>query len=108
MNDFMMSKFSDWLKDNQFDFHLTEVKGGWLLGFNNPSKKLVDCIKNLHIEIDTGKEDPKTHLAIRNSVNCFTQSGDAVVIEARYKSEILNTLYPALREYRLESLRESL
>lgn len=108
LNDFMISKFSDWLKDNRFDFTLTEVKGGWLLKFNNPSEKLVNHIKNLHIEIDTGREDPKTHIAIRESVSCFTTSGDTVVIEGKYKADILNALYSSLRDYRLEIVRESL
>lgn len=107
-NDFMISKFSEWLKDNRFDFSLTEVKGGWLLNFNNPSERLVNLIKNLHIEIDTGREDPKSHIAIREPVSCFTKSGDTIVIEGKYKIDILNALYIALREYRLKTVRESL
>lgn len=105
-NDFMMFKFSQWLDDNKFNYSLDEVKGGWIIVFNKPSHQLTKLISSLNIEIDTGKEDPVTHLAVRVPTDIFTKSGDGVVIQARYKAEILNVLYTALRGYVHSQLNE--
>jgi hypothetical protein len=95
--DFLVRKFSDWLTDSSIPHTLTEVKGGYVIQFTDPDEDLKKLLSSLFITIDTGEEENKT--AIRKPVNIFTSSGDSIVIEDKYTSDILNTLYPAIREY---------
>ncbi len=94
-----MNKFSEWLSDADINHTITTVKDGYIVSFIDPPKELNTAISNMMIEIDTGEEDPITHLAIVKSTNIFTASGDSIVVQERYKGQIINEVYKKLKPY---------
>ena len=95
--DFLVRKFSEWLRNSEIPHNLIEIKGGYLVNFIDPDEDLKKLISSLFITIDTGKEE--NHMAIRQPVNIFTSGGDGIIVDSRYYADILNTCYPALRDY---------
>lgn len=104
--DFLVHKFSDWLKNGRIPHEITKVKGGYILTFIDPDDDLKKLISSLFITIDTGEEI--NNQAIRKPVNIFTNSGDSIIIDERYYADILNTCYPALRTYIENKIKHNL
>ena len=102
--DFLVNRFSEWLTMNDLSHELHKVKGGYIIQFIEPSEDLKNLIGSLFISVDTGKEElkhPTSNMptAIRKPLNIFTSGGDGIVIEDKYVGDILNTVYPILRNY---------
>lgn len=95
--DFLVHKFSDWLKNNHVDHTCTRVKGGYIINFINPDENLKKLISSLFILIETGQE--KNGIAERKPLNIFTATGDGIVLEEGYIAQILSTVQPAIYEY---------
>ena len=104
--DFLVHKFSDWLKASHIDHTLTKVKGGYILQFIDPDEDLKKLISSLFITIDTG--EMVNHMAVRKPVNVFTSSGEGIIIQEKYWADILNTVQPVLREYVYNKLHNHL
>ena len=104
--DFLVHKFSDWLKANHVDHTLIKVKGGYILNFVDPDEDLKKLIGSLFITIDTG--EMVNHMAVRKPVNVFTSSGEGIIIQEKYWADILNTVQPVLREYVYNKLHNHL
>ena len=104
--DFLVHKFSDWLRESEINHTLTQVKGGYILHFIEPDEDLKKLISSLFITIDTG--EMVNHMAVRKPVNVFTSSGEDIVIQEKYWADILNTIQPAIREYVYDRLHKRL
>lgn len=77
----------------------TEVKGGWIISFNNPPEGFLELIRSIAVPI-CGEDGIKM-------VKSFTASGD-IVFEERYVPDILNAIYGVIRDFNFERIRESL
>lgn len=106
--DFLVRRFSEWLTNNEIPHELISVKGGYIVKFIDPDEDLKKLISSLFITIDTGEENSTTHQAIRKPVNIFTAGGDGIVIENKYYADILNTCYPAIRDYVNQRIHKNL
>lgn len=104
--DFLVHKFSDWLRVSEINHTLTKVKGGYIIQFIEPDEDLKKLISSLFITIDTG--EIVNHMAVRKPVNVFTSGGEGIVIQERYWAEILNAAHPAIREYVNDRLHKRL
>lgn len=91
-------KFSEWLNNSHIDHNLVRVKGGYVLQFTNPDAELKELISSLFISVDTGEFGPDG-MSIKKSLNIFTSSGDAIIIDEKHFADILNAIQPAMYQY---------
>ena len=96
--DFLVHKFSDWLKVNHIEHELIQVKGGYIIHFKDPSNELKEIITSLAIQVDTGKEDDKG-LAITAPLATWTNKGDGIVFDEKHYASVINASYDAIRNY---------
>lgn len=96
--DFLVMKFSEWLDNSHIDHTVVHVKGGYIIQFNNPDSKLKELISSLFVTVDSG-EFGSDGMSIKKSLNIFTSSGDAIVVDEKYYADILNAIQPVLYEY---------
>ena len=96
--DFLVHKFSDWLKVNHIDHELIQVKGGYIIHFKDPDNELKNVVTSLMVRVDTGKEDSKG-LAITVPLNTWSNNGDGIVFDEKHYASVINASYDAIRNY---------
>ena len=96
--DFLIQKFSDWLRSSNIHHSLIRVKGGYIIKIDDQHEDLKKLISSLLVMINTGETDPTTGLGISKPVNVFTKSGD-IIFEYKYTAEIINTVQPAIADF---------